>query len=161
MLQYKDITPIIVSYERGDRLRKCVETLNDCPRILVWDNNSQGKELEKIKKVDDDFENVDMMYHDKNEGCSVAWNRGVIESDTDWVLLTADDMIFDDDWFDVLNSILDERPNLEQIHLNAWNAMVFHKKTFVRMGWWDERYNNFPTQEDDDWYLRTVGFSWT
>ena len=98
MLQHKDITPIIVSYERGDRLRKCVETLNDCPRILVWDNNSQGKELEKIKKVDDDFENVDMMYHDKNEGCSVAWNRGVIESDTDWVLLTADDMIFDDDW---------------------------------------------------------------
>jgi len=65
-------------------------------------------------------------------------------------------MLFDEDWFEVLNNILDEKPHLEQIHLNAWNAIVFHKQTIVRMGWWDERYRYYPSMEDDDWYLRSV-----
>jgi hypothetical protein len=65
-------------------------------------------------------------------------------------------MLFDEDWFDVLTDIHQKKPHLEQIHLNAWNAIVFHKKTIVRMGWWDERYRYYPSMEDDDWYLRTV-----
>ena len=65
-------------------------------------------------------------------------------------------MLFDSDWFEVFADILQSKPNLEQIHLNAWNAVAFHKKTIARMGWWDERYRYYPSMEDDDWYLRTV-----
>ena len=151
-----EITALIVSYYRGDRLRKCIETLRDLPNIIVWDNNTQGEELEKIKQIDKDFDNVEVIYSTENLGCTGAWNQGLIRSKTDWVLLCSDDMKFDDDWFEVLNDILEERPYLEQIHLNAWNAFVFHKKTIVRMGWWDEGYRYYPSMEDDDWYLRTV-----
>jgi glycosyltransferase involved in cell wall biosynthesis len=151
-----DITAVIVSYYRGDRLRKCIETLHLLPNIIVWDNNTTGEELEKIKQIEKDFPNVRIIYSQENVGYTKACNQGFILSDTDWILSCADDMLFDKDWFDVLNQILDEKPHLEQIHLNAWNAMVFHKKTIVRMGWWDERYRYYPSMEDDDWYLRTV-----
>ena len=130
-----EITALIVSYYRGDRLRRCVETLKDLPNIIIWDNNTQGEELEKIKKIDADFENVEVIYSSENLGCTGAWNQGLIRSKTDWVLLCSDDMKFDEDWFEVFSNILEERPQLEQIHLNAWNAFVFHKKTVVRMGW--------------------------
>jgi len=111
---------------------------------------------DKIKQIDKDYDNVKITYSDENLGCSKAFNNLIIESNTDWVLITQDDMLFDSDWLDVLNNILEEKPHLEQIHLNSFNCMVFHKKTIARMGWWDERYRYFPDMCDDDWYLRTV-----
>lgn len=155
-MNINEITIVIVSYYRGDRLRRCIETLKDVPNIIVWDNKTTGEELDKIKKIEQDYLNIKFIYSEENYGIPKAWNQGIIQSKTDWVLLTCDDMLFDSDWFDVLNDILIEKPHLEQIHLNAWNAIVFHKKTIARMGWWDERYRYYPSMEDDDWYLRTV-----
>lgn len=155
-MKQSDITLVIVSYYRGNRLRKCIETIKDMPNIIVWDNNTTGEELEIIKQIEKDYSHIKFVYNEENLGCTGAWNKGLILSETDWVLLCSDDMKFDDDWFDILNQILEEKPQLEQIHLNAWNAFAFHKQTIVRMGWWDERYRYYPSMEDDDWYLRTV-----
>lgn len=152
----KDITVIIVSYYRGRRLKRCLETIGKDFNIIVWDNNTQGKELEYVKEAEQAFPNVTFIYSKENVGLTKAWNQGIIKSTTDWVLISCDDMLFDSDWFEVLNNIYKEKPILEQIHLNSWNAIVFHKKTIARMGWWDERYRYYPSQEDDDWYLRTV-----
>jgi glycosyltransferase involved in cell wall biosynthesis len=151
-----DITIVIVSYYRGSRLNRCLDTLKNVPNIIVWDNNTTGDELEKVKQAEQNHPQVKFIYSQDNIGLTKAWNQGIIQSETDWVLMTCDDMLFDEDWFDVLNNILNEKPYLEQIHLNAWNAVVFHKQTIVRMGWWDERYRYYPSMEDDDWYLRTV-----
>ena len=156
MLSHKDITPVIIHYYRGEAVRKCVESLKDCPHIILWDNNSSERHIKLLNDIDTEFDNVEIIYNKENLGWSKPCNQGIIKSKTDWVLLSGDDMIYESDWLDVLNDILEERPHLEQIHLNSFNAMVIHKKTIVRMGWWDERYNNFPTCDDDDWYLRTV-----
>lgn len=150
-----DITIGIVSYHRGDRLRRCVETLAGY-NIIVWDNNTTGPELEKIKKVDQDYDNVKIIYSKENFGCPKAFNELILRSPSDWVILTVDDMLFDSNWFEVLNDIINSNPTLEQIHLNSFNCMAFHKKTIARMGWWDEGYRYYPSCEDDDWYLRTV-----
>lgn len=152
----KDITIVVVSYYRSKRLKKCLDTLKDIPNILVIDNNTTGKELDDIKHISEQHKHIQFIFNKENLGITNAWNEGIIISNTDWVLLTCDDMIFDKDWFEVLNDILKEKPHLEQIHLNAWNAIAIHKKTIVRMGWWDERYRYYPSMEDDDWYLRTV-----
>lgn len=151
-----DLTVLIVSYYRGNRLRKCIETIKDIPNIIVWDNNTTGKELDIIKQVEKDYPQIKFIYSPENVGFPKACNQGFVLSNTDWVMFCADDMIFEEDWFNVLNDIIKEKPQLEQIHLNAWNAFAFHKKTVVRMGWWDERYRFYPSMEDDDWYLRTV-----
>jgi len=155
-MDINNITIIIVSYYRGSRLNKCLDTLKNVPNIIVWDNNTTGEELEKVKLAEQNHPHVKFIYSQENVGLTKAWNQGIIQSKTDWVLLTCDDMLFDEDWFEVLNNVLDEKPHLEQIHLNAWNAVVFHKQTIVRMGWWDERYRYYPSMEDDDWYLRSV-----
>jgi glycosyltransferase involved in cell wall biosynthesis len=155
-MKKSDLTVLIVSYYRGNRLRRCIETIKDVPNIMVWDNNTTGEELDIIKQVEKDYPNVKFIYSPENVGFPKACNQGFILSNTDWVMFCADDMMFEEDWFDILNSIIDEKPQLEQIHLNAWNAFLFHKQTIVRMGWWDERYKFYPSMEDDDWYLRTV-----
>ena len=151
-----NITIVIVSYYRGKRLKRCLETIDKDFNIIVWDNNTQGKELTYVQEAEQAFPNATFIYSKENVGLTKAWNQGIIHSKTDWVLLTCDDMLFDSDWFEVLKDIHESKPSLEQIHLNAWNAIVFHKKTIARMGWWDERYKYYPSQEDDDWYLRTV-----
>lgn len=153
-----DITVVIVSYYRASRLKRCLDTLKDMPNIIVWDNNTTGPDLEQIKQLQasGEYSNTNFIYSKENVGLPKAWNEGIVRSTTDWVLMTCDDMLFDNDWFDVFSSILEERPSLEQIHLNAWNAVAFHKRTIVRMGWWDERYRYYPSCEDDDWYLRSV-----
>jgi len=155
-MKLSDITLIIVSYYRGNRLRKCIETIKDMPNIIIWDNNTTGEELDIIKQIEKDYPHIKFIYSKENLGCVGAWNKGIVLSETDWVLLSTDDMKFDSDWFDILNQILDEKPQLEQIHLNSFNAIAIHKKTIVRMGWWDEGYRYYPSMEDDDWYLRTV-----
>jgi len=155
-MNINNITIVIVSYYRGHRLNRCLDTLKNVPNIIVWDNNTTGEELLKVKQAEQNHPNVKFIYSDENFGLTKAWNQGIIQSKTDWVLLTCDDMLFDQDWFEVLNNILKEKPHLEQIHLNAWNAVAFHKQTIVRIGWWDERYRYYPSMEDDDWYLRTV-----
>ncbi len=118
-MNINNITIVIVSYYRGSRLNKCLDTLNNVPNIIVWDNNTTGEELKKVKLAEQNHPHVKFIYSEENVGLTKAWNQGIIQSETDWVLLTCDDMLFDKDWFDVLNSILNEKPHLEQIHLNA------------------------------------------
>jgi hypothetical protein len=161
MINKNDITAVVVSYYRGDRLKICLESL-DLSNITVWDNNTKGEELQKIKNVERDMPHVNFIYSEENWGLNKPYNQTIINSNTDWVLFTVDDMIFDKGWFNVLNDILIERPHLEQIYLNTFNAWVLHKKTIVRMGWFDENYRYYPNMEDDDWYLRiveTLGYS--
>jgi glycosyltransferase involved in cell wall biosynthesis len=156
MVNKNDITVAIVSYYRGDRLKVCLESLKDIKNIIVWDNNTKGEELEKIKNVEKDFQHVKFIYSQENYGLTKPYNECIINSNTDWVLLTCDDMIFDNDWFEIFAQILAEKPQLEQIYLNTFNAWLLHKKTIVRMGWFDESYRYYPNMEDDDWYLRIV-----
>lgn len=156
MIKKENITAIIVSYYRGDRLKICLDSLEGLDNIMIWDNNTKGEELEKIKKIEQNKPNVKFIYSDENWGLNKAYNQCIINSNTDWVLLTCDDMIFDSNWLEVINQILLEKPHLEQIYLNTFNAWVLHKKTIVRMGWFDELYRYYPNMEDDDWYLRTV-----
>ena len=151
-----NITAIIVSYFRPERLLQCVDSLHLLDNIHVYDNCTKGKDLIKIKMGASVRPKVKFIYNSENLGCSIVFNKGIIDSETDWVLLTADDMIFDFDWMDIANDIIDKKPHLEQICLNSYNAILIHKKTIVRMGWWDEGYRYFPSMDDDDWYLRTV-----
>tara|TARA_R110001632_G_scaffold123238_1_gene235960 strand:+ start:4624 stop:5568 length:945 start_codon:yes stop_codon:yes gene_type:complete len=151
-----DVTVIVVSYYRGGRLERCLDTVDEAFPTIVWDNTTTGEELRKVKTAQEKHPHVQFTYSGENVGLVKAWNQGIIQSQTDWVVLTCDDMIFDEDWFDVFTSILQEKPQLEQIHLNSFNCIALHKKTIVRMGWWDERYRYYPSMEDDDWYLRTV-----
>ena len=57
-MKLSNITIVIVSYYRGSRLNKCLDTLNKCPNIIVWDNNTTGEELDKVKQAEQNHPNV-------------------------------------------------------------------------------------------------------
>jgi len=41
-MKKSDITILIVSYYRGNRLRKCIETIKHVTNLIVCDNNTTG-----------------------------------------------------------------------------------------------------------------------
>ena len=63
MLQYKDITPIVVSWNRADRLKKCLESLDNCPKIIVWDNDSKTEEKNKMINMENKISKVYASHH--------------------------------------------------------------------------------------------------
>ena len=50
-----NITIVVVSYYRGKRLKRCLETIDKDFKVIVWDNNTQGEELEYVKKSPTNF----------------------------------------------------------------------------------------------------------
>ena len=100
----ENVTAVIVSYYRPKRLKRCIESLHELENILVYDNNTTGQDLDDIKQLS--YPNTNFIFNTENFGLTKAWNTGIIESKTDWVLLTCDDMIFDSDWLPYAKHIL-------------------------------------------------------
>ena len=86
-MNINNITIVIVSYYRGSRLNKCLDTLNNVPNIIVWDNNTTGEELEKVKLAEQNHPHVKFIYSEENVGLTKAWNQGIIQSKTQSVSL--------------------------------------------------------------------------
>jgi glycosyltransferase involved in cell wall biosynthesis len=144
-------------------LRQTLPSYLDFNNIFVWDNNSTPPNKIALKVFEKKNRNLKVFWNKENVGWPKALNRMIIEAPTDWVLITAEDMLFGKNVLQDVNKLVEWKPNLEQIYLFTFDSMLFHKKTFARFGWWEERQNQVqPVAEDDDWYLRLVehlGFS--
>ena len=159
MLNYGDITVCMVHFNRPGLLSRSLPSYCKFKNIFVWDNNSENSNKIFLKAYSLKNKNVKCLWSKENVGWPRAMNRMIIESPTDWVLLTADDMLLGDDFLETLNKLLEWKPNLEQIYLHTFDAFLFHKKTIAKLGWWEERQNQVsPVAEDDDWYLRLVEY---
>jgi hypothetical protein len=146
----------MVHFNRPRLLQQSLPPFLEFDNVFVWDNNSKIQNQIILKAFEAKNKNLRVIWNKKNVGWPKAINRMVIDSKTDWVLITAEDMIVKD-LLPTANKLLDWKPELEQIYLHTFDAMLFHKKTFARFGWWEERQNQVqPVAEDDDWYLRLV-----
>jgi hypothetical protein len=159
MIDYKNITACMVHYNRPYILSCTLPTWKEFDKIFVWDNNSVAQNKVFLKSYAAKNSNVTPIWHHENVGWPKAINRMIVKSDTDWVLVTADDMCLGTKFLETLNKLIEWKPNLEQIYLHTFDAMLFHKRTIARFGWWDEGQPNVaPFWEDNDWYLRLVEF---
>ncbi len=157
MLTYDDITACMVSFNRPVLLAKTLPTYAKFGNIMVWDNNSQPQNQITLKALAAKHSNIHPIWNKENVGFPKALNRMIIQAPTDWVLMTADDMLLGSGFIETVNKLLEWKPNLEQIYVHTFDAFLFHKKTIARMGYWEERQNQVsPVAEDDDWYLRLV-----
>jgi|SRR3990167_419050 len=157
MIRYNDITVAMVHFNRPTLLAQTLPTYLKFDEVLVWDNASVSSNQIVLKALSAKHSNVKSIWSNENVGWPKGMNRMIAQAKTDWVLLTADDMLLGDGFIETLNKLLDWKPNLEQIYVNTFDTFLFHKKTIARMGWWEERQNQVsPVAEDDDWYLRLV-----
>ncbi len=157
MLTYDDITVAMVHFNRPHLLHQTLPSYGKFGEILVWDNASAIQNQVNLLALSKRNSNIKPIWSKQNVGWPKAMNRMMCSSKTDWVLLTADDMLLGEGFIETLNKLLAWKPNLEQIYVHTFDAMLFHKKTIARFGWWEERQNQVsPVAEDDDWYLRLV-----
>ena len=92
----KLLSIIICTYNRSRLLKKCLESLlpqlNEEIEIIVIDNNSSDDTNEIVRAYDFKHPNIRYVF-EPNTGLSHARNRGIKESNADWILYIDDDAI--------------------------------------------------------------------
>jgi glycosyltransferase involved in cell wall biosynthesis len=157
MIKNRDVTICMVHFNRPTLLAQTLPSWLGFDNVFVWDNNSVAQNKIVLKAMEAKNKNLKVFWNPENVGWPKALNQMIIHSKTDWFLIVAEDMLLGRDFWEKTRHLLEWKPNLEQIYLYSFDAMLFHKKTVARFGWWEERQNfKSPTAEDDDWYLRLV-----
>lgn len=89
------VSAVIVNYNGGDSLLKCVESLyrNTVKEIIVIDNSSTDGSLERLLLS---FKEVTVIRNERNEGFSRAANRGIELSSSPFVLIINPDVYLEE-----------------------------------------------------------------
>lgn len=92
----KKLSTIVCTYNRSKLLKKCLDSLlhqlTDETEIIVIDNNSHDDTAQVVNEFN--FQKANIRYICETEvGLSYARNRGVKESQADWILFLDDDAI--------------------------------------------------------------------
>lgn len=93
---------IIVNWNSGDYLDKCLSCLDkqtvNISNIVVLDNKSSDGSIECVKH----YKNVTLKLLDSNYGFAIANNKGIFESETDFIALLNPDAFPEPDWIENL-----------------------------------------------------------
>ena len=105
----ENVTIVIPLFNQLQYTKICLESLQShgvCgARILLINNGSTDGTREYLTSC----QGVDVLNNLENLGCAGAWNQGVEESATEWVLLLNNDVIVSPGWLEGLLSFARER----------------------------------------------------
>lgn len=103
-----EVTIVIPLFNQVHYTRICLESLQahgaGGARILLVDNGSTDETAEYLASC----QGVDILTNRENLGCAPAWNQGVRESTTEWVVLLNNDVIVSPGWLEGLLSFARE-----------------------------------------------------
>lgn len=88
------LSAIIVNYNSGGLLRKCVDSLTNCPlpiEIIIIDNASVDKSLSSVENL----ASVTIIRNATNNGFASACNQGIAQATTDCLLFLNPDCSFE------------------------------------------------------------------
>jgi GT2 family glycosyltransferase len=88
------LSTIIVNYNSGGLLRKCIDSLLDCPlpiEIIIIDNASVDKSLSSVENLS----SVTIIRNAANNGFASACNQGIAQATTDYLLFLNPDCFFE------------------------------------------------------------------
>lgn len=110
------VSVIIPNYNKGNYLRRCVESVNSqsypITEIIIVDDKSTDNSVTIISELAQKYSNVFPVYLDKNQGVSHARNQGFLESKGEYVtFLDADDFFFDKQRIEKEMELLERNPN--------------------------------------------------
>jgi GT2 family glycosyltransferase len=104
------VSAIIVSYNRADDLKLCIQALLDTGypnlEIVVVDNASKDASADAAAS----FPQVKLIRSQDNLGFAEGCNVGLRESTGDYIALINNDAVVAKDWFDALVGFLEARP---------------------------------------------------
>jgi GT2 family glycosyltransferase len=101
---------VIVAYQSGEFLRRCLTAASDCAgELVVVDNGSPEGETEALCAA---FANVRLIQRERNDGFGRAANAGVAATAGRWILLLNPDAWPENDGVERLVRFAEEEPGL-------------------------------------------------
>ena len=103
------IHAIIVNYNAGDALQRCVQALQESSKgakITLVDNASEDGSAERLRNLYGDRQGIEFLFNASNLGFAPAVNAVARRSTADWLLVLNPDCIIDNGALDSLASAL-------------------------------------------------------
>ena len=139
-MSVKFVIPVIME----DVTDKCLASYDlDWSLLMLIDNSKDGFAKKYIDR------GVDVKFHPENLGVSGSWNYGIrTEADFLWILSSS--LIFNNGFSELIKKMefADEYGLLTD---QAWHCIGFTKKTFDKVGFFDEQF--YPGYFEDTDYL--------
>jgi GT2 family glycosyltransferase len=103
-----DISIIIPVFNKLEYTKLCLMSLqNSCPetnKIIVIDNGSSDGTMEYLRGL----EGISVISNETNLGCAGAWNQGVSNTQSEWVVILNNDVILSRGWLEGLIEFAEE-----------------------------------------------------
>lgn len=98
-MEYRmDVTIVIPLFNQLSYTKSCLDslraTVGDKPAVLVIDNGSTDGTMEFLRGC----EGISLIGNEANLGCAGAWNQGVRETHSEWVVFLNNDVIVSSGW---------------------------------------------------------------
>ena len=103
------ISTIIVNYNAGETLQRCVNALRKSERhtsITLVDNASSDRSTENLRNLYGDHQGIEFLFNPDNIGFGPAVNAVARRLDTDWILILNPDCILEADTLGHLTAAL-------------------------------------------------------
>tara|TARA_Y100001970_G_scaffold264343_1_gene350839 strand:- start:115 stop:963 length:849 start_codon:yes stop_codon:yes gene_type:complete len=170
-----NFTIVLVSYRSKHKIFKLVSKLSKNFKIIIVENSNDKSIEKKFTK----FKNILFYYPDQNKGFGAGLNYGVKKAKSKFILYLDIDTkinnyqieklcnkikkvkdfgvvtakIKDQDYKDLILG-LDKKTSMKYVKFNTGVVMVFKRRSFLKMGGFDENY--FLYFEETDYYLRCI-----
>lgn len=134
----RDFTAVVVVYNEQRRLRDCLESLQFCKRILVFDlGSTDGSQLiaEELGAV--------VLQHERVPIVEFVLPTAVMLAPSEWIIRADPDEVFSPALSSQIDRVIDEIPNLGLIHLphqyyflgkplfsTVWGGIMYSPKVF-------------------------------
>lgn len=121
--------------------------INDAPNEAITEPSMLRSMLSNYSMWDSQ-----VIHNPIKKGLAALWNDCVLYSPTDWVLICNDDIVFKPGWLEYLEAQI-ATDKFDQIMIAHYGGMCIHKRMFLKLGWFEERFMGGGF-EDNDWALR-------
>ena len=101
------ISFVIPNYNNGQYIFQCIESLENQSytpdKIIIVDDCSTDNSLDEITKLQNKYNNIVCLVNDRNKGVSYSRNRGILESNTDYIcFIDSDDYIDNENFIEII-----------------------------------------------------------
>jgi GT2 family glycosyltransferase len=138
---WRRVTVILVTYNSGETIGRCLRGLGAAPNLVVVDNASSDDTLAQIRTVRPDAR---LLVNPDNFGLGTAANQGFAAAQTDYVLFLNPDAETSDEVLAALVAALDEDPKIGlavpllenrhgRVRLSAMGPLEHNHHTFAEI----------------------------
>jgi glycosyltransferase involved in cell wall biosynthesis len=131
------ISAILPNYNSSEFLAKSIETLARQTEafhdIVIVDDGSTDNSLDIIHAFMNEYENIRLIRHEKNQGVNAALNTGIQHAEGDYVILCAADDYYGENIVALAKKVIQKYP---AVGLVCGDAVVYRydlKEPFYRM----------------------------